>query len=55
MTIIFQYRTSQTQSEKKLHNSTSKVGQSAQPSHWHFPLSGFVAKLIETEKQQPVY
>lgn len=37
---------SKTQSDKELHNSTSKVGQSAQPGHWHFPLSGFVTKLI---------
>lgn len=55
MTMIFQYKSSQTQSDKKWNNRTSKVGQSAQPSHWHFPLPGFVAKLIQTEKQQPVY
>ena len=31
--------------QKKLNYCTSKVGQSAEPSHWHFPLPGSLTQL----------
>ena len=33
------------QTEQELNYCTSKVGQSAEPSHWHFPLPGSLTQL----------